>query len=114
MKQRSRDAAYLVTANDLFSGQTVYHCGSGWSARLEDAAQLATSEEAADVAARLNVSDAGVIVGAYAMALDQDGHPTANREARRLMGPGEYVRGRPDTADINKNLRGSHVPLSGI
>ena len=60
MKQRSRDAAYLVTANDLFSGQTVYHCGSGWSARLEDAAQLATSDEAANAAARLNVSDAGV------------------------------------------------------
>ena len=114
MKQRSRDAAYLVTANNLFSGQTVYHKGSGWSARLEDAAQLATSEEAADVAARLNVSDAGVIVGAYAMALDQDGYPTANREARRLIGPGEYVKARSGAATINTYLRGSHVPLSGI
>ena len=128
MKQRSDDAVYLVTANDLFSGGTVYHTGSGWSTGLEDAAHLATSEEAVDAAGRLNVSDAGLIVGAYVMALDRHGHPTANREARRLIGPGNYQNGHPDPghsdhrhpghgrADSSTpaDIRDSHVSLSGI
>lgn len=134
MKQRSHDAAYLVTANDLFSGRTIYHTGDGWSALITDAVQHDDLASAEAQAGNLNKMHADQIVGAYTMAVDCNGQPTASREARRLAGPGAYTEppaglstgpeaGHPSGADMpardehppeNIGERDSNVSLSGI
>jgi len=83
---------FVLTANDLLSGYTVYHDGNGWLAKLQDA--LVASD--AEVAERLNAIglaelERGAIIDPYlaGVSIGADGSiaPRHFRDQYRLSGP---------------------------
>ena len=83
---------FVLTANDLLSGYTVYHDGSRWVAKLQDA--LVASD--AETAERLNETglaelDRGAIIDPYLAGVTVGGDgaivPRHFRDRYRLSGP---------------------------
>ena len=95
MKQLDKDKAYLVTANDLLSGDAIfYQGGDAWSGDVKDAALFFDLQEAEQAAATANHKQASQIVGAYVIAANKDKSPVKNREALRTTGPTNYWHGK--------------------
>lgn len=91
---------FIVTANDLFSGDVVYFTANHkWAGSLDRAA-LADDKEAAKALLALALADTqqDKIVGAYItdVALDDAGapQPTHFRETFRTRGPSNYFHGK--------------------
>ena len=83
---------FVLTANDLLSGYSVYHDGNGWVAKLEDAL-VARDTDAADHlnAIGLVELDRGAIVDPYlaGVTIGTDGSiaPRHYRDRYRVSGP---------------------------
>jgi hypothetical protein len=83
---------FVLTANDLLSGYTVYHDGAHWVAKLGDAL-VAKDAEAGDRLNELGLAELsrGAIVDPYlaGVTIGDDGAiaPRHFRDAYRLSGP---------------------------
>ena len=87
--------AFLVTANDLHNGDVVYLGVLGnWVAFLNEATVFPTLDNAQKQADISNHKQAHHIVGAYAIALGQDGLPLSTKEQIRSKGPTNYAHGK--------------------
>lgn len=89
---------FVVTANDLFSGDVVYFTERhDWAGALTDAA-IALDKAAADALLALANQQQDKIVGAYIadVTLDADGtpQPVHFREVFRTRGPSNYFHGK--------------------
>lgn len=92
------DKRFIVTANDLFSGDVVYFTERhDWAGSLADAA-IATDKADADALLALANIQQDKIVGPYTaeVMLDADGvpQPTHFREVFRTRGPSNYFHGK--------------------
>lgn len=105
MKQLDKDKAYLVTANDLLSGDAIfYQGGDAWSGDIKEAVLFFDLQEAEQAAVTANDKQASSIVGAYVIAAHKDKSPVKNREALRTTGPTNYWHGKQ-----TQHGRGHHV-----
>ena len=105
MKQLDKNNAYLVTANDLLSGDAIfYQGGDGWSGDIKEAFLFFDLQEAEQAAVTANHKQASSIVGAYVIAATKDKSPVKNREALRTTGPTNYWHGKQ-----TQQGRGQHV-----
>ena len=82
----------VLNANDVLDGDVVFHTGSAWSLRIEDALVASDDETAAKLEAILDAADAsGEVIEPYliAVALDDRGKamPVHYRERLRALGP---------------------------
>ena len=97
MKQHDQEKFYLITANDLLSGDAIFYSGkTSWSGDIAKAVLFADSAPADEAAAKLNQEQAGQIVGAYVVAADKTKKPLKNREALRTTGPTNYCHGKQE------------------
>ena len=95
MKQLDKDTAYLITANDLLSGDAIfYQGGKSWSGDIEKAVLFFDQQIAEEAVLRVNQEQASEIVGAYYIVADEDKRPVKNREVLRTTGPTNYWHGK--------------------
>lgn len=89
---------FIVTANDLFSGDVVYLTDSqGWASSIAEAA-IADDEDAAGHLLAVAERDHSKIVGPYIadVSVSPDGavQPNHFREVFRTRGPSNYFHGK--------------------
>lgn len=105
MKQLDKNNAYLVTANDLLSGDAIfYQGGDGWSGDIKEAFLFFNLQEAEQAAVTANHKQASSIVGAYVIAATKDKSPVKNREALRTTGPTNYWHGKQTQQGRGQNV----------
>ena len=92
----ARDAVgFMVTANDLFSGEVLYLAGPRtWSSVPEEGLILSSFDEAQTHAAQSNLQEAGHIVGAYVVGLTDERLLISFKERVRATGPTHYFHGK--------------------
>lgn len=95
----------IITANDLFEGDVIYLTQTGsWSRDIADA-HIANSPEQVETMLETTKSQAGQIVGAYAMNIEADENgkaaPAHFRETFRTRGPSNYFHGKQAEQDNN-------------
>ena len=101
---RQAKASFIVTANELLSGDVVFrNSNGGWSPGI-DAAAVFDGQVAADEALAAAQADeaANIVMGAYTVAVTRQGgavRPSHIRERIRALGP--TVRG-----DLARSARG--------
>jgi len=83
---------FVLTANDLLSGYSVYHDGTGWVAKLQDALVASDPENAERLnSIGLAELDRGAIVDPYlaGVTVAEDGtiEPRHFRDRYRVSGP---------------------------
>lgn len=92
-------AAYLVSANDLLTGDVVYLTAHGsWSVWLSEAKTYRQNEMAVEAAVYGNEAHAHLVVGAYVLAIGTDGLPLSTKERLRAQGPSNYFHGKQEVA----------------
>ena len=97
MKQHEQEKFYLITANDLLSGDAIFYAGNdSWSGDFAQSALFEDSASADETALMLNETQAGQIVGAYVIVADKEKKPLKNREALRTTGPTNYWHGKQE------------------
>lgn len=97
MKQHNKAAVYLITANDLLTGDAIFYGGeTGWSGDIKDAALFEEMSVAETIALQLNQQQAGQIVGAYPIMANRAKTPLKNREILRTTGPTNYWHGKQE------------------
>ena len=95
----AKPAAYLVSANDLMTGDVVYLGVNGnWSGSLSGAKAFHQTEMASEAADDSNKRHAHLVVGAYVLAVGADGLPLSNKERLRATGPSNYFHGQQQVA----------------
>ena len=91
----ARPSAFMVTANDLQSGDVVYlGARDRWLLTPLHGLVFATQEQAQSKADACNQGAAHLIVGAYIIALGKDGLPVSTKEQIRSQGPTNYAHGK--------------------
>lgn len=102
LKGAQNAAGYIVTANDLMSGEAVYLTDDTiWSEQLKTAVIFENAEEAQAQAALENKYNAAQIVGAYAVPVKLDGMAVTFKEQLRAKGPSNYLHGKQQQASIS-------------
>ena len=95
IKGAQNAAGYIVTANDLMSGEVVYLAqDSIWSQQPQTAVIFDDAEAAQAKAAFKNKHHAAQIVGAYATPVKGDGRAVTFKEQLRAKGPSNYLHGK--------------------
>lgn len=95
----AKPVAYIVSANDLMTGDVVYLAADGsWSVLLSQARSFDRNEIADEMAIERNKSDADLVVGAYVLAIGADGLPLSTKERLRAKGPSNYFHGKQEVA----------------
>lgn len=95
----AKPAAYIVSANDLMTGDVVYLMSQGkWSASLSQAKAFRQFEIANQAADHGNQHHAHLVVGAYVLAIGADGLPLSTKERLRANGPSNYFHGKQEVA----------------
>ena len=98
MKQREAEKRFLITANDLLSGDAIFYEGEqSWSGDIANSSLFEEAASAEEVATHLNEVQAGKIVGAYVIAADKAKNPLKNREVLRTTGPTNYYHGKQES-----------------
>lgn len=105
MKQHDQEKFYLITANDLLSGDAIFYAGDhGWSGNIAKAVLFTDNAPADEAALKLNQEQASQIVGAYVIAADKTKKPLKNREALRTTGPTNYWHGKQEYKKEGANV----------
>ena len=92
-------SAFVVTANDLLSGDVVYFTPNGsWSVLVSEAQTYGANEQAGEVSEISNKAHAHLVVGVYVLAIGEDGVPLSTKERLRATGPSNYFHGKQEVA----------------
>ena len=95
----AKPAAYIVSANDLLTGDVVYLGVNGiWSISLSEAKAFRQNDIADEAADYSNKGHAHLVVGAYVSAIGADGLPLSTKERLRASGPSNYFHGKQQVA----------------
>lgn len=80
----------IVSANDLFTGETIYLTASGWSAQIEDSV-VAHDAHAAETLLSRGSAEPEIAVGPYLIDVEVAANaapaPKKYRESIRISGP---------------------------
>lgn len=96
---KQNPAFFVITANDLLTGDVVYFSTSAhWSPHLADAKPYVQSEEAQSQADHLTTLTAHEAVGLYVIPLADKLTPLSFKEQLRAKGPTNYHHGKQQIA----------------
>lgn len=88
-------SSFAVTANLLLQGDVVYLTMDGdWTGDISHAVHFAQEEKAQQSADQASATCAHEIVGAYVIALDENGLALSTKEQLRASGPSNYFHGK--------------------